>query len=166
VFKKLILASILWMLPLTMNFFQIDVNSGLVYAEKSASKSGAASRKQKTRKVPAMREKTYKTIAEAQLFIEAENPAEAIPILQKLLSKRGLNVYEVAQTWNMLAFAYYIAEDNENTINAYEQVLKQGKITLALELGTLRSLFQLYYQAEEYKKSIAYIDRWLSIRPV
>ena len=36
---------------------------------------GSSSKKQETRKVPAMRERTYKTIAEAQALIEAEQAA-------------------------------------------------------------------------------------------
>ncbi|MDK1023170.1 MAG: hypothetical protein QGD92_02940 [Gammaproteobacteria bacterium] len=161
-FRRLILASIFWLLPLALNSLNVGVTSGHLYAA-TAEKTGAAKKKQRTRKVPAMRERTYKSIAEAQEFIENEAATEALPILKKLLEKRGLNDYEIAQAWNMLAFAYYTLDDMKNTISAYEQVLKQAKITLALELGTLRSLFQLYYQQEEYRRSIAYIDRWMKL---
>jgi tetratricopeptide (TPR) repeat protein len=159
VFRKLILVSILWMLPLS--FLDVGQGGGLAYA--ADAQPAAKKKKQQTRKVPAMREKTYKAIAEAQAFIEADTALEALPVLNKLLQRRGLNDYEIAQVWNMLAFAYYTLDDMPNTISSYEEVLKQAKITLALELGTLRSLFQLYYQAEKYRKSIAYIDRWLKL---
>ncbi len=160
-FRKLILVSILWMLPLILSPLDTGVAGGLSYAEDA--QPAAKKKRQQTRKVPAMREKTYKSIAEAQEFIENDAAAEGLPILKKLLERRGLNDYEVAQIWNMLAFAYYTLDDMPNTISAYEEVLKQNKITLALELGTLRSLFQLYYQAEKYRRSIAYIDRWLKL---
>jgi tetratricopeptide (TPR) repeat protein len=152
----------LWMMPLIIGALNADISVGaLIAAEGDASATKKA--KQKTRKVPAMREKTYKAIAEAQLLIENETPAEALPVLQKLLERKGLNAYELAQTWNMLAFAYYSLEDTKNTIHAYNQVLKQEKITLALELGTLRALFQLYYQAEDYKRALELIDRWVAL---
>lgn len=160
--KKLILATTFWILPLALNSLDVGMTGGYSYAA-TAKNTGAAKKKQKTRKVPAMRERTYKSIAEAQEFIENNAAADALPILRKLLEKRGLNDYEIAQAWNMLAFAYYTLEDMKNTISAYEQVLKQSKITLALELGTLRSLFQLYYQREEYRRSISYIDRWMKL---
>jgi tetratricopeptide (TPR) repeat protein len=149
------------MLPLALGSMDVGIAGGLSYAEDS--EAAEAKKKQQTRKVPAMREQTYKAIAEAQIFIEADTAAEALPILNKLLERRGLNDYEVAQVWNMLAFAYYTLDDMPNTIQAYEQVLKQNKITLALEMGTLRSLFQLYYQQENYRKSISLIDKWLAL---
>ena len=106
--------------PLILASLGVDHTTGVAYAaEKSAAKS-----KQKTRKVPAMREKTYKTLSEAQVLIEEEMPAEAIPLLNKLKAIRGLNRYEVAQIWNTLAYAYYSTEDIPNTINSYKQVLQ------------------------------------------
>lgn len=121
----------------------------------------------KTRKVPALREATYKAIAEAQALIENEeepNPQAAVEVLLKLKDRRGINGYEKGQIWNMLAFAYYSMEDVDNTIMAYEQVLAQGEdITLALEQSSLRALFQLFYQQENYLKSIEYIERWEAV---
>lgn len=137
-----------------------------------------AEEKKETRKVPAMRERTYKTLSEAQILIDPESipleegqtrpdvqadPQKAIGILNKLRESRGVNSYELAQIWNTMAFAYYTLEDVPNTLVAYENVLKQ-EITEALELSTLRALFQLYYSKEEYKKSIGYMDRWEALR--
>ena len=124
-FRKLTLVAIVWMLPLILNSLDV-VRVGLAYAADAS--QAAPKKKQKTRKVPAMREKTYKAIAEAQVFIEADTAAEGLPILRKLLERRGLNDYEIAQVWNMIAFAYYTLDDMPNTINSYEQVLKQAKI--------------------------------------
>ncbi|MFT4631214.1 MAG: tetratricopeptide (TPR) repeat protein [Candidatus Azotimanducaceae bacterium] len=138
----------------------------------------AQEEKKETRKVPAMRERTYKTLSEAQVLIDPEsvpleegqerpdvvaNPLEAIEILNSLRESRGINSYELAQIWNTLAFAYYTLDDLPNTLMSYENVLKQ-EITEALELSTLRALFQLYYSQEEYKKSIGYMDRWEVLR--
>jgi tetratricopeptide (TPR) repeat protein len=137
-----------------------------------------AEEKKETRKVPAMRERTYKTLSEAQMLIDPESipleegqtrpdvqadPQEALVILNKLRESRGVNSYELAQIWNTMAFAYYTLEDVPNTLVAYENVLKQ-EITEALELSTLRALFQLYYSQEKYKKAIGYMDRWEALR--
>ena len=51
----------------------------------------------------------------------------------------------------------------DGTLNAYEQVLaagRQGVIMESLETNALRALFQLYYQREEYRKSLNYMDQW------
>ena len=138
----------------------------------------AAEQKRKTRRVPALREKTYKLLSEAQIMIDPESvpreegepapvpkgtPADAVRMLQKALTGKGVNSYETAQIWNTLAFAYYTLEDTPRTINAYEQILKQSPITLALELNALRALFQLNLSEGKYRKSIEYIDRWQAV---
>ena len=126
-----------------------------------------------------MRERTYKKLAEAQIMIDPESapreegepppeptgtPRDAIELLHKLRESRGLNSYELAQIWNTLAFAYYTIEDMPNTIRSYEEILKQGTITEALEMSALRALFQLYYAEENYRLAINYIDRWQALQ--
>lgn len=153
--RILVLVAIVWMLPVCLASMNLDV--GVAFSEEKATP------RKKTRKVPAMREKTYKAISAAQVFIENDEAGDALPILLSLQKRRGLNRYEVAQIWNMLAFAYYTLEDVPKTIEAYKMVLGQGEVTLALELGTLRSLFQLYYQREQYRTAVEYMDRWTKV---
>lgn len=159
--KNLTVVTALLILPLMLATLGVDSTTGVAFAAERSAKS-----KQKTRKVPAMREKTYKTLSQAQLFIEEETPLEAVPILEKMLKRRGLNRYEVAQIWSLLAYAYYSLDETMKTIQAYEQVLAQGKegIPLALEMSSLRAIFQLYYGEEEYSKALTYIDRWLALK--
>jgi tetratricopeptide (TPR) repeat protein len=117
-----------------------------------------------------MTESVYKSLSEAQLLIDPSSipnartdvqadPQAAVSILFNLLGKRGINSYERAQTWNTLAFAYYTLGDVDQTIGAYEAVLRET-ITEALELSTLRALFQLNYGKEDYQQSLDYIERW------
>lgn len=168
--KLIAFACVLWALPLIVNNLAESVDMG--------SQAIAAERK-KTRKVPAMREQTYRRLAEAQVMIDPEStpredgepapipkgsPRDAVALLLKLKDRRGLNSYELAQVWNTLAFAYYTLEDTPNTIKSYENVLAQGAITQALEQSVVRALFQLYYSKEEYAISIRYIERWEALR--
>lgn len=159
--KNLTVVIALLILPLMLAALGVDSASGVAFAAQQSTSS-----KQKTRKVPAMREKTYKTLSQAQLFIEEETPLLAVPVLEKMLKRRGLNRYEVAQIWSLLAYAYYSLDDTFKTIQAYQQVLEQGKegIPLALEMSSLRAIFQLYYGEEEYSKALTYIDRWLAFK--
>ena len=136
-------------------------------------------KKKDTRRMPAITERTYKALGRAQALIDPESvaeeerkkswdptprPLEGIAVLKDMLDKRGLNSYEAAQIWNLLAFGYYTLDDTENTINAYENLLAQEKITLALELSALRALYQLYYAGDEYRKSIEYMDKYLALK--
>jgi tetratricopeptide (TPR) repeat protein len=155
------LISILWILPLL---------AGTTFSNSTV----LAEDKKKTRKVPAMTERVYKQLSEAQGLIDPESvtdddgnpveglvadPREAINILTKLQERRGINSYELAQVFNTMAFAYYTLEDVPNTIRSYERVLGET-ITEALELSTLRALFQLHYSQENYRRSLEFIDRW------
>ncbi|MFT4797806.1 MAG: tetratricopeptide (TPR) repeat protein, partial [Candidatus Azotimanducaceae bacterium] len=161
--KYLVIASLLMFAPLL-----VEVSTGL----DMKSSATAAER----RKVPPMKERTYKIISEAQILIDPDsipveegeekpdvvaNPPKAIEMLKEALTRRGLNGYEVAQIWNTLAFAYYTIDDLPGTKMAYEKVLAQDKISLALELSSTRALFQLYYADENYAKSIEFIDKWM-----
>ena len=138
----------------------------------------AEEKKRKTRRVPALREKTYKLLSEAQIMIDPESvpreegepapvpkgtPADAVRMLQKALTQKGVNSYEKAQIWNTLAFAYYTLEDTPRTMDAYEQILKESPITLALELNALRALFQLHLSEGNYRRSIDFINRWQEV---
>jgi tetratricopeptide (TPR) repeat protein len=170
--SKLTLLAVIWAFPIVIAQLPVGVSFGdAVQAEEQ----------KKTRKVPAMREKTYKELAEAQVMIDPESapreegepvpvpkgtPQDAIRLLLDLMGSKGLNSYEKAQIWNTLAFAYYTIDDMPKTINAYEQILKQGTITEALELASLRALFQLYYADEKYELSIQYIDRFQALQTI
>lgn len=172
---KLAIVGILWALPVV----SAQLGIGISDAEVRAQEKQQPQPRKKTRKVPAMREATYKKLAEAQIMIDPESvpreegepppvpkgtPRDAVKMLHEMRGRKGLNSYELAQIWNTLALAYYTLEDIPNTINAYLQILKQDRITEALELSSLRVLFQLYYSEEQYRKSITYIDRWMDLK--
>jgi len=171
--NKLMLLAVIWVFPVIVGQLPVGVSLGDAVQ--------AAQEKKKTRKVPAMREKTYKKLAEAQLMVDPDSipreegepapvpkgtPQDAVLMLLDLMGSKGLNSYEKAQIWNTLAFAYYTLDDMPKTVNAYEQILKQGVISEALELGSLRALFQLYYADEKYLKAIKYIDRFQALQAV
>ena len=172
-FNKLTLLAVIWAFPIIIGQLPVGVSFGDAVQ--------AAEAKKKTRKVPAMRERTYKKLAEAQMMVDPDSvpreegepapipkgtPQDAVRMLLDLMGSRGLNSYEKAQIWNTLAFAYYTLDDMPRTINAYEQILRQGTITEALELASLRALFQLYYSNEKYLKAIKYIDRFQALQTV
>ena len=140
--------------------------------------SNAVAEEKKTRRVPALREQTYKKLAEAQIMIDPESmpreegepppeptgtPQDAVILLKEMLERRGLNSYEKAQIWNTLAFAYYTLEDTPNTIHAYEQILAQGTISEALEQTSLRTFFNLLL-LRKIRQIIEYMERWEALK--
>ena len=174
----LTLAGILWALPLLVS--QLASQSGVAVSGwhlTNATVEAQQKKRKKTRRVPAMREATYKKITEAHVMIDPESlpreegepppeptgtPEEAIELLMELMERKGVNSYERAQIWSTLAFAYYTLDDMDAAINAYEQILRET-ITEPLELTALRALFQLYFAEEQYHKALDYIDRWTEV---
>ena len=63
--KKLILLAVIWALPLAIGQLPVGVSFG--------DAAQAAEATKKTRKVPAMRERTYKKLAEAQIMIDPDS---------------------------------------------------------------------------------------------
>lgn len=116
-----------------------------------------------TRKTPAMSERVYKKLTEAQELIEAKNYEKGLAVLGELRAMEGLSPYEQAQLWNYYAYTYFILERYKDAIAAYERVLQQPDLPLALETGTLYTLAQLYFTTEEYGKAVQTIERWFKV---
>ena len=132
------------------------------------------SAKKKPRRIPHLTEATYRRLSEAEEFIEADQFAELIDMLEPLLERsRRYNGNELAQMHNLLAFAYYEQDDIAKTIHHYEQVLaKMPDISEGMELTTLNQLSKLYFQEGNkregdaasawYRKSLNTWEEWLS----
>jgi lipopolysaccharide biosynthesis regulator YciM len=130
----------------------------------------AAEKKQpdtrETRRTPALRNKVYEKLAEAQAAAEANDLAEAAKILDGMIAaggKRELNSYELANVYNLYAFIHYSREDYGNALKAYEQVVSQPDIPLAMEINTRYTIAQLYFVQEDWQKGINALLKWFDM---
>jgi Skp family chaperone for outer membrane proteins len=92
-----------------------------------------------TRKTPALRNAIYEKLAEAQTAAEEKDLATAEKILNDMINDRGkgeLNSYELANVYNLMAFIHYSREDYGRALQAYENVVRQPDIPLAMEINT------------------------------
>ena len=92
-----------------------------------------------TRRTPALRNKVYERLAEAQTLAEAKDYAGASAILNDMISedgKQALNSYELANVYNLHAFLSYANENYPQSLRYYEQVIAQPDIPLAMEINT------------------------------
>ena len=110
----------------------------------------------------AMSQGVFEELQEAQQLIETKQYSNGHRILQKLLGKKKLSVYESAQIWNLTAYAYYLQERYGDAIRAYEQVLSQGEIPEAIVQSTLKTLSQLYFTVEDYTKAMETVERLMA----
>ena len=118
---------------------------------------------QKTKATVAMSQPVFEGVQEAQHQIELKRYKEGLAQLRKLREKSDLSVYEMAQTWNLTAYAYYLQENYKRAIQSYENVLGQGELPEGLVQSTLKTLSQLYFTIENYAKALTTVDRLIAV---
>ena len=119
-----------------------------------------------TRRTPALRNKVYERLAEAQTFAEAKDYAGASAILNDMISedgKQALNSYELANVYNLHAFLSYANEDYPQSLRYYEQVIAQPDIPLAMEINTRFTIAQLYFVQEKWQQGIDALLMWFEM---
>ena len=123
---------------------------------------------QETRRTPALRNKVYEQLSEAQVFVEAKQYTEAIEVLKDMeeqSGKRALNSYELANLYNLFAFVYYSQEDYDGALRAYSNVVKQPDIPIAMEINTRYTIAQLYFVKEEWENGVNALLDWFKVAP-
>jgi tetratricopeptide (TPR) repeat protein len=135
--------------------------TGVAFAQEKEKK-----KQQETRRTPALRNKVYERLSEAQAFIETKEYGEAIEVLRKMEEaggKRALNSYELANLYNLFAFVYYSQEDYTGALDSYEKLVAQPDIPLAMEINTRYTIAQLYFVMEEWKKGVDALHDWFKL---
>jgi tetratricopeptide (TPR) repeat protein len=142
-------------LALGVNMAAVMLSSGVNAAEQDSSST------QPTRRTPALRVKVYDQLSRAQTLADAGNTKEAIKALDEVKSKSSsMNSYELAMMYNFYGFIYYNAEQYDQTIAAFEQVIAQQPIPESFEQSTLFSLAQLHMMRGNYDETIETLDKW------
>ena len=119
-----------------------------------------------TRRTPALRNKVYEKLASAQEAAEAKDLSGAASILDSMIAsggKNALNSYELANVYNLYAFIYYSREDYAKALKAYEEVVAQPDIPLAMEINTKYTIAQLYFVQEQWQKGINALLDWFAV---
>ena len=116
-----------------------------------------------TRRTPAMRERVYTRLAEAQECAEMGDIECARQRLAQVREMDDLNSYETAQMWSFDAFIHFQQENYPEVIRAYEMVLEQPDLPLGMETTTAYSLCTLFFQENRFEDALAMLDRWFAI---
>ncbi len=134
-----------------------------VYAQRAGQQNRESQANQPARRTPAMRERVYQPLAQAQECSEAEDMQCARELLDRVREMDDLNSYEVANMWNIYAFIYFSQDNYPEAIRAYENLLLQEELPIGLETTTMYSLATLYVQQERYQEGLDMLDRWFDL---
>ena len=102
----------------------------------------------------AMSTEVFQALQSVQKNINREAYDEAARKLDKLRKTPGLSPYERAQVWNLIGYIHYLKSAYRDAALAYEQVLKQSGLPLALMQSSLKTLSQLSLINEDYAGAI------------
>jgi len=105
--------------------------------------------------------KTFDVLNKAQAFTESGEYKQAIATLDSIKSSPKLNSYAKSQMWNFYAFIYASQEQYKNAIGAYKKLIAEPDAPAGLVLTSKYTLAQLYFQIEDYKSVIHFMEAWL-----
>ena len=131
-----------------------------------AQEEGAPKKEQETRRTPALRNKVYEKLSEAQVAAEEKDWKKATGILNSMIDaggKKALNSYELANVYNLFAFVHYSNEDYGKALQSYLNVVAQPDIPIAMEINTRYTIAQLYFVQEDWDKGIKALLEWFKV---
>ena len=137
-----------------------------LYPEAEAQKEETKKDQRPTRRTPALRNKVYEKLAEAQVAAEEKDYITAKVVLDGMLAedgKKALNSYELANVYNLYAFLEYAQEDYPGALRYYEKVIEQPEIPLAMEINTRFTVAQLYFIQEQWQSGIDALLLWFDL---
>ena len=146
-------------------FDHVLPSAGLVQQAIAQTNSGEKKQRE-TRRTPALRNKVYEKLAEAQAFAEAKDYPAAQRVLDDMIAgegKRALNSYELANVYNLYAFLRYSVEDYRGALKNYDLVIRQPDIPLAMEINTRFTVAQLYFVQEQWQQGVDALLQWFEM---
>ena len=117
--------------------------------------------KDSTKATGAIDAKTFEVLTKAQELTEAGKFNEAIQTLDKIKNSGKKNSYAKSQMWNFYAFIYASQEKYNDAIGAYKKILAEPDAPGGLKLTAKYTMAQLYFQLEDYKSVISFMEQWL-----
>lgn len=154
--KAALLLAVIYGLPIVS--FELSLTSGEGYSV------SAAEPVRKKRRTPALREKVYSKLSNAQNLADEGKVTEGLQILEKMKGNlKRMNSYEIAMMWNFIGFIQYGENNLNQAVLAFNNVIAQKNIPESMELATIYSLAQINMQMEDYDKTLSYLNRWESL---
>lgn len=167
-FSKTLLAALMMTMPVLAGVVLSSVAPDCGYTLGSAqAQVKAKNKKFDQRKLPSVSEMVGKKITEAYDLIQPPEekkakpePVKALQILNSIPTAK-LNPYELANIYQLTAYAYVQQENYPKAIEFFNKVLTQSpNIQVATEQNTYLTVAQLYAAAENPKKALEMMLKW------
>ncbi|MEM7466550.1 MAG: tetratricopeptide repeat protein [Pseudomonadota bacterium] len=104
---------------------------------------------------------TFEILTKAQELTEGGKYNEAVQTLDKLKGNTKMNSYAKSQMWNFYAYIYANQENYKSAIGAYKKLLAEPDAPPGLKQTAKYTIAQLYFQLEDYKSVISFMEEWL-----
>ena len=104
---------------------------------------------------------TFDILTKAQELTEGGKFNEAVKTLDKLKGNTKMNSYAKSQMWNFYAYIYANQEKYQSAIGAYKKLLAEPDAPAGLKQTAKYTIAQLYFQLEDYKSVISFMEEWL-----
>lgn len=117
----------------------------------------------KAEETPPLRHFVWQALSEVQVELEAKKYAAGFEMLDSILSGRELNSYELANVYNLYAYAFYAQSNYEQALLYYEKVVAQPNIPRVMYLNTLFTVAQLNFVLERWQSGVDTLKLWMKL---
>ena len=117
----------------------------------------------KTKQAQAVSKEFYDRIQKAQEEIDADNQQEALQILERLKTRKGITEYELQQVLNYIGFVKYNLDDIDGAMAAYEEMIAIPSIEPQIKKTTIYTMAQLLTMQEEYPEALTKLEEYFAL---
>jgi tetratricopeptide (TPR) repeat protein len=117
----------------------------------------------KTKQAQAVSKEFYDRIQKAQEEIDADNQQEALDILERLKTRKGITEYELQQVLNYIGFVKYNLDDIAGAMAAYEEMIAIPSIEPQIKKTTIYTMAQLLTMQEKYTEALTKLEDYFAL---
>ena len=117
----------------------------------------------KTKQAQAVSKEVYDRIQKAQELMDANEPKEALDLLESLKTRKGITEYELQNVLNYIGFVHYNLENIDEAMAAYEEMIAIPSIEPQIKKQTIYTMAQLSTMQEKYQQALDYLETYFTL---
>ena len=117
----------------------------------------------KTKQARAVSKEVYDRIQKAQELIDADEPQEALQLLNSLKTRKGITEYELQNVLNYIGFVHYNLENIDEAMAAYREMIAIPSIEPQIKKSTIYTMAQLSTMQEKYQDALALLEEYFTL---